>query len=110
MVGLPDFLELNRRNHETLDPSRGRHRQRRARLASLTGSLKNLIAPPGLKPVAYAPSRSGWSVQDTMATDTKSGGTGQRSAPAPRPALLGSPNRALFTNTLPGHFSYVEER
>jgi hypothetical protein len=76
----------------------------------LVGSLKNLIAPPGLKSVTYAPTQSGWSTQDTMATDTNSGGTGQRRAPAPRPALLGSPNRALFIDTLPGHINYVEER
>jgi hypothetical protein len=76
----------------------------------LTGSLKNLIAPPGRKPVTYAPIRSGWSVANTMATDTKSGGTGHHSVPASLAALLGPLNRALVVNTLPSHFSYVEER
>jgi quinol monooxygenase YgiN len=76
----------------------------------LTGSLKNLIAPPELKPVTYAPTRSGWNAQDTIATNTKSGGTGQHSAPAPRPALPGCLNRALVVNNCRAIFSYVEER
>jgi hypothetical protein len=52
----------------------------RAACDLLTESLKNLIAPPGLKPVTYAPTRPGWSARDTMATDTKSSGTSHHSA------------------------------
>jgi hypothetical protein len=103
VVGLLDSLELKRRNHETLDPPCDVIASNAAS-PFLTGSLKNLIAPPELKPVTYAPTRSGWSARDMMATDTKSGGTGQRIAPAPRAPLLSSLNRALVVNTLPGHF------
>jgi hypothetical protein len=45
-----------------------------------------------------------------MATRPNRGSIGHNSAPASCPLLLGSPERALILDTLPGRISYAEER